>query len=98
MIRRPPRSTLFPYTTLFRSGTATNSPWPFRADYRTGEPRGDVSGNMAFILQLFDKLIEQGHPEFKNARDKLWEWIKKFQLPNLAQDGLLWVQFFEDHH
>src|SRR3712207_7460200 len=24
MIRRPPRSTLFPYTTLFRSGTVTN--------------------------------------------------------------------------
>jgi len=24
MIRRPPRSTLFPYTTLFRSGAATN--------------------------------------------------------------------------
>src|SRR2546422_7722027 len=25
MIRRPPRSTLFPYTTLFRSGTLLNS-------------------------------------------------------------------------
>src|SRR5256885_9684747 len=25
MIRRPPRSTLFPYTTLFRSATATRS-------------------------------------------------------------------------
>src|SRR5437016_10953443 len=25
MIRRPPRSTLFPYTTLFRSGIATTS-------------------------------------------------------------------------
>src|SRR2546430_6033803 len=25
MIRRPPRSTLFPYTTLFRSGTSANS-------------------------------------------------------------------------
>src|SRR3712207_8364598 len=25
MIRRPPRSTLFPYTTLFRSGTRTAS-------------------------------------------------------------------------
>src|SRR5258708_20921640 len=25
MIRRPPRSTLFPYTTLFRSGDGTNS-------------------------------------------------------------------------
>src|SRR2546429_6044792 len=24
MIRRPPRSTLFPYTTLFRSGSRTN--------------------------------------------------------------------------
>src|SRR5438105_7308837 len=26
MIRRPPRSTLFPYTTLFRSGRATTDP------------------------------------------------------------------------
>src|SRR6266446_9692752 len=26
MIRRPPRSTLFPYTTLFRSGRALGSP------------------------------------------------------------------------
>src|SRR5260370_21229379 len=26
MIRRPPRSTLFPYTTLFRSGTGKNLP------------------------------------------------------------------------
>src|SRR2546422_7834933 len=32
MIRRPPRSTLFPYTTLFRSGLVAESPgswvWP----------------------------------------------------------------------
>src|SRR5437588_3509101 len=27
MIRRPPRSTLFPYTTLFRSKTALPAPW-----------------------------------------------------------------------
>jgi len=81
-----------------REGTALNSPWPFRADYRTGEPRGAVSGNMSFILRLFDKLIEQGYPEFKPARDELWKWIKEFQIPSLAQDGLLWVQFFEDHH
>src|SRR5256885_7101723 len=26
MIRRPPRSTLFPYTTLFRSGAASSPP------------------------------------------------------------------------
>src|SRR5690348_18039337 len=29
MLRRPPRSTLFPYTTLFRSGaTGSRSRWP----------------------------------------------------------------------
>src|SRR5256885_5098589 len=33
MIRRPPRSTLFPYTTLFRSGVPR---WPLRADVRGG--------------------------------------------------------------
>src|SRR5256885_9252890 len=27
MIRRPPRSTLFPYTTLFRSGTKSDLAW-----------------------------------------------------------------------
>src|SRR2546430_13497521 len=27
MIRRPPRSTLFPYTTLFRSPTTSGSTW-----------------------------------------------------------------------
>src|SRR6266566_8746457 len=27
MIRRPPRSTLFPYTTLFRSGSSVRSPY-----------------------------------------------------------------------
>src|SRR2546426_3116953 len=27
MIRRPPRSTLFPYTTLFRSHLATSTEW-----------------------------------------------------------------------
>src|SRR5438094_7188220 len=28
MLRRPPRSTLFPYTTLFRSGCAAGGPRP----------------------------------------------------------------------
>src|SRR5690348_18131725 len=32
MIRRPPRSTLFPYTTLFRSGDDQVGPAPRRAD------------------------------------------------------------------
>src|SRR3712207_9592490 len=40
MIRRPPRSTLFPYTTLFRSPNAlpvvTMGPWTV-VDYKTDE-------------------------------------------------------------
>src|SRR3712207_8113729 len=36
MIRRPPRSTLFPYTTLFRSGSAQLADWVLRgSDERT---------------------------------------------------------------
>src|SRR2546422_1891215 len=43
MIRRPPRSTLFPYTTLFRSGVARGSHEPPKfiiLEYRGG-PRGE---------------------------------------------------------
>src|SRR3712207_8751828 len=48
MIRRPPRSTLFPYTTLFRSGPGAPEPELIeppvvleRARTRTGESAGD---------------------------------------------------------
>src|SRR5256885_9981553 len=42
MIRRPPRSTLFPYTTLFRSPPALRHEYPIAAVYRDTprEPRG----------------------------------------------------------
>src|SRR5258708_24609948 len=47
MIRRPPRSTLFPYTTLFRSRSATTRALEARADpaspprcgFHAGRPR-----------------------------------------------------------
>src|SRR3712207_8254010 len=47
MIRRPPRSTLFPYTTLFRSG------WRVLQDLQRGAPhRGGSRGNgLAWQLQ-----------------------------------------------
>src|SRR3712207_7956885 len=46
MIRRPPRSTLFPYTTLFRSAAASrptdtstgHSPWLSRLELRSPDP------------------------------------------------------------
>src|SRR2546425_8550068 len=40
MIRRPPRSTLFPYTTLFRSRASPSPPWGERSeDGRRFPPR-----------------------------------------------------------
>jgi len=80
-----------------RDGTGESSPWPFRADYRTGAARGEVGSNQLFTLRLFDKLAELGHPEFKAPRERLWAWIKNVQIPNASRDGLLWVQFFEDY-
>ena len=40
MIRRPPRSTLFPYTTLFRSGNKTLNAFSKEADGRL--PKGEL--------------------------------------------------------
>jgi hypothetical protein len=75
----------------------SHTPWPFRADYRTGAARGPVSGNMTYIARLWDKLIEAGYNEFTAPRDHLWDWIVDRQIGSLGKDGALWVQFFEDH-
>src|SRR5689334_24547947 len=67
MIRRPPRSTLFPYTTLFRSSSGTSSsrllPGKCPVD-RLYEPVGSaiaavppcVSGSWRRGLDLFERL------------------------------------------
>src|SRR2546427_3260170 len=39
MIRRPPRSTLFPYTTLFRSSVRRRFAIPMLSDERESSPR-----------------------------------------------------------
>jgi hypothetical protein len=79
------------------SGDAFRSPWPFRVDYRNGEPRGPVSGNMSFIVRLYDALLSLGFAEFQASRDSLWSWISRYQLASAAGDGALFAQFFEDH-
>ncbi len=80
-----------------QDGNESRSPWPFRVDYRSGEGRGPVSGNMAYILRLYDELLAQGYEEFSTPRRSLWEWIRRHQIPNAAIDGSLFAQFFEDH-
>src|SRR2546430_11131810 len=85
MIRRPPRSTLFPYTTLFRSDFAV-SPGPER---RGGPPTGRVlaAGDM-FILD-YSVVIGGYRSDFTNTlvvgRDRSEEHTSELQSqPNLV--------------
>jgi hypothetical protein len=80
-----------------KDGDAFHSPWPFRVDYRNGEGRGPVSGNMTYVLRLYDELLAHGYEEFAGPRQSLWNWIRHRQIPNAAADGGLFAQFFEDH-
>src|SRR3989442_14207121 len=69
MIRRPPRSTLFPYTTLFRSPSLAHEEPVIRphrrdlpANRRWGEPE---------VLQVVDELPELGRGDFVRAAGAL---------------------------
>src|SRR3712207_9112833 len=64
MIRRPPRSTLFPYTTLFRSRFACMAGVGFDAHVvRAVTPRlKNYLGTLAFALTAFRVLFEKEFP------------------------------------
>src|SRR2546422_4320247 len=60
MIRRPPRSTLFPYTTLFRSAN-------FKL--REGQPIGcRVTLRRDTMYEFFDRLIATALPRIRDFR------------------------------
>src|SRR3712207_7543835 len=62
MIRRPPRSTLFPYTTLFRSRVRVHVEQPQHAG-RAGEARARVAGDrprrQAVVALVVVALVER---------------------------------------
>src|SRR5437764_10244137 len=67
MIRRPPRSTLFPYTTLFRSAGArrTPDPWRHRAHHgpgRSEEHTSELQSPMYLVCRL---LLEKKKKKYK---------------------------------
>src|SRR3989449_6174826 len=64
MIRRPPRSTLFPYTTLFRSHAA-------RGGLAAAEPHRDASLDViAFPRRRLEMAAEQLEHPLRVARDR----------------------------
>src|SRR5256885_7817531 len=68
MIRRPPRSTLFPYTTLFRSRFFRREPMKIAALQMVSEP--DVRANLDQALALL-----------RQARDRSEEHTSELQSP-----------------
>src|SRR2546430_3816923 len=55
MIRRPPRSTLFPYTTLFRS-----PPIPTEGNPMTAEPTLDADALLELMVSTVDGIGRDG--------------------------------------
>src|SRR5260370_13202142 len=68
MIRRPPRSTLFPYTTLFRSVLPTRSPLPATCISRSRTRRP-----ILWFRGTDHRLRSAFHPRILHAR--LWSWL-----------------------
>src|SRR2546427_5267730 len=59
MIRRPPRSTLFPYTTLFRSTSGPVDPGETVVDHQLSiHPQLDTAGGVIWISTDFDAACE----------------------------------------
>src|SRR3954470_10896803 len=77
MIRRPPRSTLFPYTTLFRSDTpsaavccATNSrsgPRPRTWSSRSEEHTSELQSRRDLVCRLLLEKTETSWPRPRNS-------------------------------
>src|SRR5471030_33411 len=98
MIRRPPRSTLFPYTTLFRSvGTNMAAPtsdmaasfsWPFSR--RSEEHTSELQSLRHLVCRLL--LEKKKNPNRHPARANLAGCRCRFQSP--ADDGLRGAGFF----
>src|SRR5436189_3546769 len=57
MIRRPPRSTLFPYTTLFRSPMAPSTSWRWPAARRRRLPVDDPEDRKSTRLNSSHRCI-----------------------------------------
>src|SRR3712207_7461125 len=62
MIRRPPRSTLFPYTTLFRSEDVTSRGEP--ADFIHNSAFGQCGGTPVELIQTVDLAPEHVEQRF----------------------------------
>src|SRR5205809_4725681 len=90
MIRRPPRSTLFPYTTLFRSlfvFAASDNPMNYGpkltmfrsvADNRSEEHTSELQSRLHLVCRL---LLEKKKQKMIARQEQIWN--KEFRLSRL---------------
>src|SRR3712207_7265474 len=65
MIRRPPRSTLFPYTTLFRSHQHTIGSIVLTPAIGCAAARGDAWRERAFAIYLHERELASGSAQHR---------------------------------
>src|SRR6266487_6883819 len=75
MIRRPPRSTLFPYTTLFRSRRALTGSWPSSAagcwPTRSEEHTSELQSPVHLVCRLLlEKKKKKKNKQLKKHKTK----------------------------
>src|SRR5229473_7355392 len=69
MIRRPPRSTLFPYTTLFRSTRRRAGPLRPRSEWRAGPGRSEEhTSELQSLAYLVCRLLLE-KKKYKNSTE-----------------------------
>src|SRR5690348_5706937 len=66
MIRHPPRSTLFPYTTLFRSGSVN--------PYEVRQELTDIMNSKAYVFRTENDLVE-GLKQIRQLQRKTWKHV-----------------------
>src|SRR5436190_3440699 len=82
MIRRPPRSTLFPYTTLFRSQRDDHPPFGARTDHRavrrprSEEHTSELQSHSDLVCRL---LLEKKNKKGEGSRLRRRSCIRKRQ-------------------
>src|SRR5438046_7669786 len=100
MIRRPPRSTLFPYTTLFRSSFGKSDDCVFRrtvnpnsreSDYRSEEHTSELQSLTNLVCRL---LLEK---KKKNKKSRLSVDLIQYYHQSMKQQ-LVSVHLFEVVH
>src|SRR2546429_1149733 len=93
MIRRPPRSTLFPYTTLFRSALVAGQPLPSAVEIGVDPPAylngmGEAVGEMRrHLLDLMRRGQLERSEEILRQMDEIYYLLISMDYPHAVTPG-----------